>query len=319
MLSVATALPEPDSSQPAKPAPVVVGDPVRLAPSADEPSTPLPANPLTPPAAVVPPVPLPKSVPSVPVASPVDQPAAVSTSAPKAPLGAPTPLAPSAMPLKPEPVAPQVENAPTVATVAPVEKSSTASSAAKAAPLFVPTGSVVETSEVAAQPAPASTVTPFAQGADAPAGGVDMQAMVDAIRATVAIAARQGSTQARIALQPEELGGIRIHLSQTSDGLLARLVGETAAGAQALEAGRTELHRTLSSLGLPLLRMDIGSQSQPQANPREERFAGRPGGGALVGVAQQEEELDGPEQVSGAENTSRHVELAGGGLVNVLA
>lgn len=226
---------------------------------------------------------------------------------------------------KPTSVVPQLESASTVATVAPVEKASAATTplttppAAKAAPLFAPAGSVVQTSEVAAQPATAPTVTPFAQGVDVPAGGVDMQAMVDAIRATVAIAARQGSTQARIALQPEELGGIRIHLSQTSDGLLARLVGETAAGAQALEAGRTELHRTLSSLGLPLLRMDIGSQSQPQANPREERFAGRPGGGALMGAAQQEQELDGPEQVSGAENTSRHVELAGGGLVNVLA
>ncbi len=147
-----------------------------------------------------------------------------------------------------------------------------------------------------------------------------MQAMVDAIRATIEIAARQGSTQARIALQPQELGGIRIHLSQTSDGLLARFVGETDAGAQALAAGRSELQRTLSSLGLPLLRMDIGSQSQPEANPREERFADRSGEGRLVGSSKQEEELlDGPEEVSGTENATRYVELAEGGLVNVLA
>src|SRR5262249_6040881 len=150
---------------------------------------------------------------------------------------------------------PSVEKAPAVVTAAPIEKASavTASSAGKTAALTAPAGSVMETSEVATPPAPVSVATPFAQSADAPAGGVDMQAMVDSIRATVAIAARQGSTQARIALQPEELGGIRIHLSQTPEGLLARLVGDTDAGAQALVAGRSELHRSLSSLGVPLL------------------------------------------------------------------
>ena len=85
----------------------------------------------------------------------------------------------------------------------------------------------------------------------------------------------RGATQARIALQPDELGQISIHLSQTSEGLLARVTADTAAAAQALADGRAELHQSLSSLGVSLLRLDIGSSGQSQTGDREEGFAGR--------------------------------------------
>ena len=100
-----------------------------------------------------------------------------------------------------------------------------------------------------------------------------MQEMIDAIRATIEIAARQGSAQARIALQPEELGHISIHLSQTTEGLLARVTADTPAAAQALAGARSELHQSLSSLGATLLRLDIGSSD---ARDRDSRFAGDP-------------------------------------------
>ncbi len=101
-----------------------------------------------------------------------------------------------------------------------------------------------------------------------------MQDMIESIRATIEIAARQGATQARIALQPEELGHISIRLSQTSEGLLARVSAETPAAAQALVDGRAELHQSLSSLGLPLLRLDISSFGQSETGAGEGRFAG---------------------------------------------
>jgi flagellar hook-length control protein FliK len=94
------------------------------------------------------------------------------------------------------------------------------------------------------------------------AGGVALQDMIESIHATVEMAARQGMAQARIALEPEELGSLRIHLSQTADGLLARVSADTPAAAQALAGGRAELHQSLSSLGVSLLRLDIGSFSQ---------------------------------------------------------
>jgi len=94
------------------------------------------------------------------------------------------------------------------------------------------------------------------------AGGVALQDMIESIHATVEMAARQGMAQARIALEPEELGSLRIHLSQTADGLLARVSADTPAAAQALAGGRAELHQSLSSLGVSLLRLDINSFSQ---------------------------------------------------------
>jgi flagellar hook-length control protein FliK len=144
-----------------------------------------------------------------------------------------------------------------------------------------------------------------------------MQETIDSIRATIELAVRQGSAQARLALQPEELGGIRVHLSQTSEGLLARLVPETQAGAQALADGRSELHRSLSSLGVTLLRMDLGSHSHHDPRPREERLGGHPNGS--VHRSSSHREQGGPlDQDLALEDAPRLHHTANGGLVNVL-
>jgi flagellar hook-length control protein FliK len=105
-----------------------------------------------------------------------------------------------------------------------------------------------------------------------------MQEMIDSIRATVEIAARQGIARARIELQPQDLGHISIRLTQTAEGLRARVTADTPAGAQALTQGRSELRQSLSSLGVSLLRLDVGSFAQPQAREHGERFTGRPDG-----------------------------------------
>jgi hypothetical protein len=88
--------------------------------------------------------------------------------------------------------------------------------------------------------------------------GVGLQQAIEDLHGTIQLAARQGLTQARIALEPEELGEIRIHLTQTADGLIARLTAETSTVAQALASGHAHLRQSLSSLGLHLARLDIG-------------------------------------------------------------
>jgi flagellar hook-length control protein FliK len=107
----------------------------------------------------------------------------------------------------------------------------------------------------------AAAQLPGAGAANAPqlTATAQLGEMIDAIHATIELAARHGATQARIALQPEELGEIRIHLSQSADGIVARLTAATPAAAQALAAGRGELHQSLSSLGATLLQLDIGT------------------------------------------------------------
>ncbi|MGA8354309.1 MAG: flagellar hook-length control protein FliK [Solirubrobacteraceae bacterium] len=95
--------------------------------------------------------------------------------------------------------------------------------------------------------------------------GANMQETIETIHATVALASRAGAAQAQISLEPAELGAVRIHLTQTGEGLVARVSAETAAGAQAIASGQSELHNTLSSLGISLLRLDVGSFTQQQA------------------------------------------------------
>ncbi|HYM67884.1 MAG TPA: flagellar hook-length control protein FliK, partial [Patescibacteria group bacterium] len=164
---------------------------------------------------------------------------------------------------------------------------------------------------------------PSASGAwqaSAPAGaGVDLQQMIDSVRATIEMAARQGVTQARIALQPQELGDIRIHLSQTADGLLARITADTPAAAQALAEGRGELHQSLSSLGVSLLRLDIGSLGQWEARDRGDRFSGRPDDPGASSRSAAPEEVESGEMVGETVPAGGPAGLAGGGLVDVLA
>jgi flagellar hook-length control protein FliK len=149
--------------------------------------------------------------------------------------------------------------------------------------------------------------------------GVGMQEMIDSIRATIEIAARQGATQARIALQPEELGQISIHLSQTSEGLLARVSADTPAAAQALADGRSELRQSLSSLGLPLLRLDIGTFGQSEAREREERFSAGNGSASASAAPTSSEDGDSITPVGELAGAAAPAAIAGGELVDVLA
>jgi flagellar hook-length control protein FliK len=119
---------------------------------------------------------------------------------------------------------------------------------------------------------------------------VPMQEMIDSIGATIELAARQGIARARIELQPEELGRISIRLSQTSEGLRARVTADTQAGAQALTQGRGELRQTLSSMGLSLLRLDIGSSGQPQTGEQDGRFTAKAEGSNALGASVASEE-----------------------------
>ena len=124
-----------------------------------------------------------------------------------------------------------------------------------------------------------ATATPTG-GAQPPvvAAGVGMQEMIESVRATIGLAVRQGISQARIALQPAELGEIRIHLSQGADGLIARVTAGSEAAAQALAQGRAELHHSLSTIGPSLLRLEIGAFNQPSQD--RERSAENASGSA---------------------------------------
>jgi len=159
-----------------------------------------------------------------------------------------------------------------------------------------------------------SAAAPAAAGALL-SSGVQMQDMIEAIHATIELAGRQGISQARISLQPAELGEIRIHLSQTSDGLLARVTADTPAAAQALTAGRGELHQALSSLGTSLLRLDIGSFGPSEGRQGRQAEGAAPSSGRR-GTTGGGESIEAAE---GSQTASAAAPRALGELVDVLA
>lgn len=147
------------------------------------------------------------------------------------------------------------------ATITSSAQANAGSSSGDAQPL----GSGAATLDSAgATTSPAADSTPWSYG-------VNVQQTIETIHATVALASRQGAASAQIQLEPAELGAVKIHLTQTSEGLVARVSAETAAGAQAIASGQGELHQTLSSLGISLLRLDVdgssaGWEGQAQGN-----------------------------------------------------
>ncbi len=208
--------------------------------------------------------------------------------------------------------------------------------AASSTPAASGTGQSVATPAVAPPPGDAAPLADSfapAQPASAPSDdptpasgyGVDLQQTIEAVHTTIELATRQGLSQARIALAPAELGEIRIHLSQSASGLVARLTADTSAGAQALNEGRAELRSSLSSLGLSAMHLDT-SAFQSGAHGQAHQSAQRsldPGlarrartGEGEGGDTDSESDTDTtqlPDSPSGAPRSSR------GALVDVLA
>ncbi len=177
-----------------------------------------------------------------------------------------------------------------------------------------------------ASPATASASAATATGgpqAQALGYSVNLEQTIEAIHATIELASRQGLSQARIALHPAELGEISIHLSQSSQGLVARVTADTQAAAQALAEGHGELHQSLSSLGVAVLRLDIGSSAQGNAQgaPSDQSANGHsaPAQSSRRRAPGTEDELQAVEQASEQTPIESTPTLAGAALIDVLA
>jgi flagellar hook-length control protein FliK len=146
---------------------------------------------------------------------------------------------------------------------------------------------------------------------------VRLQEAVDAVRATFTAAAGTGISTARISLEPASLGGIKISLSQTADGLVARVTTDHPEAAQTLQQSAGDLRRSLEASGLSLLRLDIGSSGQQSlAGFTGSNQSGSQTGSGWYGGAGADASADAEEQSTPTELT---IELSSGSLVNVLA
>jgi flagellar hook-length control protein FliK len=158
-----------------------------------------------------------------------------------------------------------------------------------------PTTFAAETQSVAR---PATTFAPMVASGSRP---VALHHAAEAVRGTLQLAARGGASQARIQLTPETLGGIRIVLRQTQDGLTARVVADHPAAAHTLEQSAADLRRSLESAGVNVLRLDIGTSDQ------SDQSAGNSGHADGSGAAGGQRRTNGTEPVDGTEQSGEAI------------
>jgi flagellar hook-length control protein FliK len=152
---------------------------------------------------------------------------------------------------------------------------------------------------------------------DRPRSSVSLQDAVDAVQATVTAAARAGLSQARISLSPQTLGGLRISLTQTADGLVARVSADHPDALTTLQQSAGDLRRSLESTGLALLRLDIGTTGEQGAGSSGD--PGGPGSGAGSTASGGSADAHGEADDTSLTGTTMRVELSNGSLINVLA
>ncbi|MFL5817089.1 MAG: flagellar hook-length control protein FliK [Conexibacter sp.] len=323
-VAIATTTPQGDARSPAGVPSGVDG----LSSAADGPATPMPTGPSVPAAATAlplrPPLPTAADASGAVLDQPVTPPVA-STAAARATRLADVLQSATARPAGTG----SASAAPTSADAATPPAATVAGAAARsfgqAADQGAANGSAAQPSAPApmqpAAAAPAQSGTPVT--ATAPTPGVGLEHAVETVRLALRAAADRGVTHARISLTPRELGSIEVHLRQTADGLVARVVAEHATAAQLLHNAGGELRRQLESQGLTLLRLDIGASGEQGERAADRQALGN-GGDAFGGDADGRNRggdadplapLDGTAETS----TTTTLALPNGALVDVLA
>ncbi len=157
-----------------------------------------------------------------------------------------------------------------------------------------------------------------AAAATAPAARpVMLDQAVETVRLAMRASAERGVTHARISLSPAELGGIEIHLRHTADGLVAKVIADSAGAAQILQQSANDLRRELEQQGLNLLQLDIGASGEQAGEAgAQQGFGDYEGGTARRDAAPADELLT---VATDAPPTARSLQLPNGALVDVLA
>ena len=137
-----------------------------------------------------------------------------------------------------------------------------------------------------------------------------LQEAVDAVKATFTAANQAGISSARISLSPESLGGIRISLSQTPDGLIARVATDRPEAAQTLQQSAGDLKRSLEQSGMSLLRLDIGSSGEQSLGS----FAGSQSDGSSTGGSWSSGQAESADEDTTSNPGEPTVELPSGSL-----
>jgi flagellar hook-length control protein FliK len=158
---------------------------------------------------------------------------------------------------QPQQQQPQPQQAPAPASQLQPQQSAPA---APAPPTVAPTAAPAR--PASPLPTPAATPVPLARAAEAVENVVRL------------VATRGGVTHARVALRPESLGSIDVHIRSTPDGLVARVVAHAPAAVQTLQQAAGDLRQSLEEQGLNFASLDIGQPGERRAGGRAHENGG---------------------------------------------
>jgi flagellar hook-length control protein FliK len=140
---------------------------------------------------------------------------------------------------------------------------------------------------------------------------VPLSRSAEAVEHVLRLASAQGVTHARIALKPQELGSVDVHIRSTNEGIVARVVAHSAESVQTLQHAANDLRRSLEEQGVNVLSLDI-SQA-------DERSATRSGSGGAELASGKREQADDQAASDETPTTTSTLRLPSGVLVDVLA
>jgi flagellar hook-length control protein FliK len=165
-----------------------------------------------------------------------------------------------------------------------------------------------------------ATAADKAAAAALPTRPVTLDHAVETVRLAMRAGAERGVTHARISLSPAELGGIEIHLRHTADGIVAKVIADSAGAAQVLQQSAGDLQRELEQQGLNLLTLDIGASGQQAGEAARQQGFGEQladGSRGRLGDLRPDEQL--LTIATDAPAAPASLRLPNGALVDVLA
>jgi flagellar hook-length control protein FliK len=195
---------------------------------------------------------------------------------------------------------------------APAAAAAPSAQQARVAAAYAPPAERPQPTAAVAPTAPTTATAPAAPATTAlpTATPVPLARSAEAVEHVLRLASARGVTHARIALHPEELGSVDVHIRSTNEGIVARVVAHSAESVQTLQHAANDLRKSLEEQGVNVLSLDIG---QSQSDDRSAGRSGTEGGGLARGDGEPADEQD------STETQTSTLRLPSGVLVDVLA
>jgi flagellar hook-length control protein FliK len=153
----------------------------------------------------------------------------------------------------------------------------------------------------------------------APQRSAPLHRAPEAVAQLLHVAADRGVSRARLALHPQELGGIEVQLSVTAQGLTAKLVADSPEAARMLAQAGDDLRRSLEARDVNLISLEVSTSGEERRETAAGTFTGD-GDGASPQTSPSPSDAGTAESAADADlPLPATLELPDGLLVDVLA